>query len=106
MKAEVLKWQTTPELMLQSPLITPHPDAPSAQAAAGLATQSVDAVADTSHETPAGNKTPGWDSVKGRNPTLDNIPLLDESISVSATGVDGGARDVARERRAGDGLDS
>ncbi|GJN67241.1 F-box protein [Purpureocillium lilacinum] len=106
MKAEVLKWQTTPELMLQSPLITPHPDAPSAQAAAGLATQSVDAVADTSHETPAGNKTPGWDSVKGRNPTLDNIPLLDETISVSATGVDGGARDVARERRAGDGLDS
>lgn len=113
MRAEVLKWQSTPELMLQSPLMTPHSDGTSAQAAAGQVGQSVDLDAEVVNDKAAGNGTPRAHSAKTRSTSLDHIPLLDENTvataaviaTATATGVDDGAKDVARERRARDDLD-
>ncbi|GAO16465.1 hypothetical protein UVI_02048240 [Ustilaginoidea virens] len=82
MKAEVLRWQNTPELMLQSPLLTPHPDSVVAGTVAALPGQ--------------GNNNNNSNSNKTITMSLDKIPLLDES---SITGADCGARDVARERK-------
>ncbi|KIE00431.1 F-box protein, partial [Metarhizium majus ARSEF 297] len=102
MKAEVLKWQNTPDLMLQSPLLTPHPDIVSASAA-GQQSQSLDPEPGTvmsnfhSGRSPNGMSRPGTDM--GRTTSLDKIPLLDENIDATSTSVDGGAKDIARERK-------
>ncbi|POR33469.1 Putative membrane protein [Tolypocladium paradoxum] len=112
MKAEVLKWQSTPELMLHSPLMAPHTDGPPPQAAAGQLGQSVDLGAEVVNDKAVGNGTPRLHNSKTRSTSLDHIPLLDENIAATATvkatatGVDDGAKDVVRERRAGSGLDS
>ena len=113
MKAEVLKWQSTPELMLQSPLMTPHSDGPSAQAAAEQPEQSVDLGAEAYDENAAGNGKPSPHNTKTRSTSLDHIPLLDDNIvlptavAVTATGtyVDDGAKDMTRERRVDNRLD-
>lgn len=94
MKAEVLKWQSTPELMLQSPLLTPHPDGVSTPTV-GQPVQSLDPAQDG--RSPNGVSRPG--TGMGRTTSLDKIPLLDESTFATASGVDGGAKDIARERK-------
>lgn len=105
MKAEVLKWQTMPEPMLQSPLLTPHADGivgPSAghQVQSADARASQDATQTDSHQGPSSSShlsRPG--AATARRTSLDKIPLLDETIEMRATGADDGAKDVVRERR-------
>ncbi|TAQ85407.1 hypothetical protein B7494_g6265 [Chlorociboria aeruginascens] len=85
MKREVQKWQNSPDMMT-SPLITPKPEE-----AKELAALSLDEVAD---EDKGGH-------LKSRS--MDKIPLLSEEMGVGgSTGLDGGARDVARERKIGE----
>lgn len=89
MKAEVVKWQTAPELMLTSPLMQP-------QSETGLG----DPLAKKASVTPGLEPSaPNVRDAMARTTSLDRIPLLDESATANSTGVDGGARDVARERR-------
>lgn len=104
MKAEVLKWQNTPELMLQSPLLTPHNDSISGSPA-GHEMQSSDLVTSqdivqTDHQS---RQSPSHISrpvgTMDRTTSLDKIPLLDETVDIRTTGVDNGAKDVTRERR-------
>jgi hypothetical protein len=101
MKAEVLRWQNTPELMLQSPLLAPHLDAVSTQAV-GQQLQSLGTGQDTNRFDLHGERLPNGMSRAGagagRASSLDKIPLLDESIDAATTGVDTGAKDIARER--------
>ncbi|ATY66455.1 hypothetical protein A9K55_000857 [Cordyceps militaris] len=90
MKAEVVKWQTSPELMLTSPLMQP---------------QTESAIADFQSKKASGISSPRPSAVTARDAmartaSLDRIPLLDESNAANSTSVDGGARDVARERKA------
>jgi hypothetical protein len=91
MKAEVAKWQSSPEAMLSSPLMTPYPGS-----------------VGTNDETKRLGEHMAArileDNISS-NSSVDNIPLLDERpIEVQATGVqlEDGARDVARERRTAD----
>ncbi|KAH7362925.1 hypothetical protein B0T11DRAFT_241844 [Plectosphaerella cucumerina] len=76
LKAEVTKWQNSPDLPGHSPLATPQPDG------------SVDMSASSGQDQP----TIG----------MDQIPSLSEDVRphAVATGIDGGAKDVARERTA------
>ena len=82
MKREVQKWQNSPDVMT-SPLMTPKVDGG----------QELGAVLDT---TESGDLT-GY----SRSTSVDKIPLLNDQIG-GATGLDGGAKDVARERKIGD----
>ncbi|OAA66204.1 hypothetical protein ISF_04042 [Cordyceps fumosorosea ARSEF 2679] len=93
MKAEVVKWQTAPELMLTSPLMQPQPESGNAdvQSKKASGTPSLGPNAVTARDAMA------------RTTSLDRIPLLDDSTTTAnSTSVDGGARDVARERRTTD----
>ncbi len=76
MKLEVQKWQNSPDMT--SPLMTP-----SIHGGAELG-----ALADE-------------DSLHSRSKSLDKIPLLND-LPGGFTGIDGGAKDVARERKIGD----
>lgn len=76
MKREVQKWHNTPELTT-SPLLTPR-------------TEGGEMLGD-GDET----KRPGYP----RNNSLDKIPLLNDQIG--STGIDGGAKDVAKPRKLG-----
>ena len=78
MKREVQKWQNSPDMMT-SPLMTPKIDG-SSELAAVL---DLDA------------------SGHSRSRSVDKIPLLND-MAGGATGIDGGARDVARERKIGE----
>lgn len=83
MRREVQKWQNSPDMMT-SPLLTPR----------------------TTPGTELGSVLENTvDSEKyGRSRSVDNIPLLnaESAESASSTGIDGGARDVAKERKIGD----
>ncbi|KAM0670509.1 hypothetical protein BB8028_0003g04060 [Beauveria bassiana] len=89
MKTEVVKWQTSPELMLTSPLMQPQTESvvidPQPKKASG--TPSFEPSAQTARDAMA------------RTTSLDRIPLLDDYTTANSTGFDGGARDVARERK-------
>ncbi|KAI9645929.1 hypothetical protein NHQ30_005366 [Ciborinia camelliae] len=77
MRREVQKWQNTPELVI-SPLMTPRTEGGEILGENGEA------------------KGPGH----LRRTSLDKIPLLNDQIG--STGIDGGARDVAKPRKIGD----
>jgi hypothetical protein len=79
MKREVQKWQTSPDMMT-SPLMTPRTDA-----------------GGEIHAMLEGE--PHGAEVHRRTQSVDTIPLLSDS---GATGLDGGAKDVVRERKIGD----
>ncbi|KAK3308921.1 uncharacterized protein B0T15DRAFT_122821 [Chaetomium strumarium] len=113
MKAEVAKWQQSPDYMmggLASPTLGPHEE---------LGTPGLGGIASAA----GGGKGDGWekknnnigDGISGKAlddnaggvSGVDNIPLLNDErpAAVIATGMDmdGGAMDVARERRANAG---
>ncbi|KAH9211236.1 hypothetical protein DL95DRAFT_190106 [Leptodontidium sp. 2 PMI_412] len=81
MKKEVLKWQNSPDMMT-SPLMTPK--------------------ADGSAELGAVLESDGEEKSHARSSSVDRIPLLNEQIGSSGMDMDGGAKDVARERKIGD----
>ncbi|KAG4416826.1 hypothetical protein IFR04_010022 [Cadophora malorum] len=81
MKKEVLKWQTSPDMMT-SPLMTPRTDG-GADLGAVL-------------------ESDGEDKGHARSRSVDRIPLLNEQGGSSGMDMDGGAKDVARERKIGD----
>ena len=83
MKKEVLKWQNSPDMMT-SPLMTPKIDGGAELAA--LLEGDLD--------------SPAMDKGHGRSRSVDKIPLLSEQVG--STGIDGGAKDVARERKIGE----
>jgi hypothetical protein len=103
MRVEVMRWQKDPELMLQSPLITPHPDNPLAPTT-GLQVPMLDAAGqevmknelEREKEMRNGMHKPGM----SRNTSLDRIPLLDDHV-VAATALDEGSKEIARERKPG-----
>lgn len=94
MKAEVAKWQNSPNGAATSPLMAPQPA--SADEGDGKQQGAAGADSDAEPASRASEDMPSRDS-------LENIPfLIDETISgESATGVDydTGARDIARERK-------
>jgi hypothetical protein len=92
MKREVAKWQNSPDMMT-SPLMTPRTDG-SAELGKAL-----DAAADAEVRTP-GESGSGSSLGHSRSRSVDKIPLLDREGA--ATGLDGGAKDVARERKIGE----
>jgi hypothetical protein len=79
MKREVQKWQISPDMMT-SPLMTPKIDG---GLELGVVSESEEAKENHSRST-----------------SVDKIPLLSESGL--STGIDGGARDVAKERKIGE----
>ncbi|KAL2074500.1 hypothetical protein VTL71DRAFT_8278 [Oculimacula yallundae] len=81
MKKDMLKWQNSPDMMT-SPLMTPRTEA-GAELGAVLEGDGES----KSHE---------------RRNSVDRIPLLNEQIGSSAMDMDGGAKDVARERKIGE----
>ena len=85
LKAEVTKWQNSPELPINSPLVTPNPEGPMS------AEMTVAAVTST---------TPEFQSASRPISGVDHIPLLNDDVRSDglSTGIDGGAKDVARER--------
>ncbi|KAH7360457.1 hypothetical protein BKA65DRAFT_523454 [Rhexocercosporidium sp. MPI-PUGE-AT-0058] len=82
MRKEVLKWQNSPDMMT-SPLMTPRVDG---AAELGAVLES-DGEATKDH---------------ARRSSVDRIPLLNEQIGSSGMDMDGGAKDVARERKVGE----
>ena len=77
MKLEVQKWQNSPDM--RSPLMTPKTEAASE----------------------LGMMLDGGDVAHTRSRSVDIIPLLND-LPGGATGIDGGAKDVARERKIGE----
>ncbi|KAM4064789.1 putative membrane protein [Hirsutella rhossiliensis] len=91
MKAEVLKWQNTPELMLQSPVMAPRPEESAAHTSPGQNEQSSDFIAAAGTEPTADNDETRRDYQRPPNTDIDHIPLLDENPSAATTGIDGQA---------------
>lgn len=81
MKREVQKWQNSPDMMT-SPLLTPKVDGGA----------ELGAVLESDGERERDDHS--------RSKSVDKIPLLSESGL--STGIDGGAKDVAKERRIGE----
>lgn len=79
LKREVTKWQNSPDIT--SPLMTPNTDAGAELSAM------IDGEIDGNGHS--------------RSRSVDKIPLLSEQVG-GATGIDGGAKDVARERKIGE----
>ncbi|OLN97472.1 putative membrane protein [Colletotrichum chlorophyti] len=101
LRAEVKQWQNTPEMAGHSPLITPNPEGP---APSELRLSTTNDLTESGKLDPARaheNAVVG-ESIAAGGPPVDRIPLLNEELSAQAeaSGVDGGARDVARERKA------
>lgn len=96
MRAEVTKWQSTPEMSIHSPLMTPHPEGSTAPAQ-GLSSK--DMLGDPDSQKPTLDDPLKSDDGITRTTSIDQIPLLDESVGNAATGVDGGVMDVTRERK-------
>ncbi|KAI1485960.1 hypothetical protein F5X96DRAFT_286603 [Biscogniauxia mediterranea] len=96
MKAEVAKWQSSPEMMLQSPLMTPAP-APEGEGR------------EPSLDTTNAEKSVRIeDPVSGRRLSMDEIPLLqdeqsrrpnDSKENATTTSMDSSTNESARERR-------
>ncbi|RDW84529.1 putative Integral membrane protein [Coleophoma cylindrospora] len=82
LKKEVAKWQNSPD-MAHSPLMTPKVE--------GVTDLGAVAGSDTDAEGSIGHS---------RSRSIDHIPLLNGESG--ATGLDGGARDVAKERKIGE----
>jgi len=80
MKREVQKWQNSPDMMT-SPLMAPKVDG-------GL---ELGALLESDAESEKGHR---------KNRSVDRIPLLSD-MGLSS-GIDGGAKDVARERKIGE----
>lgn len=80
MKAEVAKWQNSPENGMHSPLLAPSDEGEGKQMAAEVLDDGMSSVS-----------------------SVENIPLLNDerpaSVLASGADVDGGAKDIARERR-------
>ncbi|KJZ75661.1 hypothetical protein HIM_04818 [Hirsutella minnesotensis 3608] len=101
MKAEVLKWQSSPDLALQSPTVTPR--------AEGVQTQVSPPQRGKPSETTAGDGVtyevkegaPRKNNVEAFSTEIEHIPLLDETSTASTTGVSGRDDGEPRERRAG-----
>jgi hypothetical protein len=87
MKVEVMRWQKDPELMLHSPLLTPHPDNDLAPTSS-LSMTGLEAGAQE------GQIKPGMD----RTTSLDRIPRLDDQIA-NSTALEEESKDIARERK-------
>ncbi|KAK3378329.1 hypothetical protein B0H63DRAFT_452126 [Podospora didyma] len=91
MKAEVAKWQNSPDGMMQaSPELHPHDPE------------------ETGKDTAARTLDDGASSIDDGGSSVDNIPLLvDENpatVFTSGAETDGGAKDIARERKATEAL--
>lgn len=82
MKREVQKWQNSPDMT--SPLMTPREGA---NGAPGLS---------------LGDAAIGGAGGHSRVRSVDKIPLLSEDLAGESSGIDAGARDVARERKIGE----
>lgn len=79
LKKEVTKWQESPNGMMVSPLVTPHPG--------NDLSKTGDGTLDINGHA--------------RSSSVDNIPQLSEEVN-GPSGIDIGARGVARERKIGD----
>ncbi|KAI3543962.1 F-box protein [Colletotrichum paranaense] len=99
LRAEVKQWQNTPEIGGQSPLMTPNPEG-SAPSELHL-TNSQDGASGNLNSAYKHENTVMEESIKA-GAQSDRIPLLSEELSAQgvASGIDGGARDVAKERKA------
>ena len=86
MKAEMLKWQSSPDLMLQSPMMTPHHGGASATADGAH-----DYIGGIHQEGHVPKAVPG----AGQSVSVDQIPLLDETLS---TGIDTGTSGAGNPR--------
>jgi hypothetical protein len=112
LKAEVTKWQNSPELMLQSPLLTPQPVPEGEHSTRQLGV--LDPVTNTEKGSAVRGGVEVEDPASGRRLSVNDIPLLDEKAKkpasdcsgaeAVATGTDGGPKDGARERKAGETL--
>lgn len=100
MKAEVAKWQNSPEPTPLSPPLGPRSDDAPAQRASA-STGQIPGMSEVKREKDMLGDTslPKHDSA--RTVSDDQIPLLDETRGSNATGVDGGSKDIARERKTG-----
>ena len=109
MKAEVMKWQNSPEHGPHSPMLTPHPDEKSGQGGDSKS-KSTPTELDkfpskgNSNQLDASGDTQTHDSTE-QDHNVDAIPLLDSSNQSQATGVEDGTDQGVRERRAGQGSD-
>jgi hypothetical protein len=90
MKREVAKWQNSPEGMT-SPIMTPKMNG------ASELSKAIDAAVDSELAPPNGQ---GEAANHDRSRSVDKIPLLDKEGA--ATGLENGAKDVARERKIGE----
>jgi hypothetical protein len=102
LKAEVAKWHNSTDPSIHSPLMTPNPDGtiPPGQAisnSAVLTGELASAIAD--QRSPKEAASDGRSH--SRSNSVDQIPLLNDELvaEVTSTGVDGSAKDVARERK-------
>ncbi|KAF7558966.1 hypothetical protein G7046_g5194 [Stylonectria norvegica] len=114
MKAEVEKWQNSPEQEPHSPVLTPQPaesgtqgNAPHGQAPSASTSQiPTSEEAKRENDLMAGTSLPKDGSGRSTSLDMDKIPLLDDTRQSTATGVDGGSKDVARERKSAEASDS
>lgn len=99
LRAEVRQWQNTPEIAGHSPLMIPNPGGPAPN---DLHLSSTDDSMEDGTLGSAMRETSTFRECTGAGgPVVDKIPLLGDetSLQAAASGADGGARDVARERK-------
>jgi hypothetical protein len=100
MKAEVAKWQSSPDLTLHSPLLTPADGLDDESRRLSSASGHARTGADSSNDKAVRVEDPA----SGRHLSVDEIPLLNDEHSKGAatsTGADGGKKETARERKTG-----
>lgn len=99
MKAEIMKWQNSPDHAPLSPSLIPRQDG-SVVGKPHSAPEPTDQLSSANDAEP--EKEAQDEPSQSKNSSVDDIPLLDETQATSSsTGVDEGQTDGARERKAG-----
>ncbi|KAH6975532.1 hypothetical protein BKA56DRAFT_733770 [Ilyonectria sp. MPI-CAGE-AT-0026] len=104
MKAEVMKWQNSPETMPQSPSMMPRSDdvaGPEKAHRASLSTSQIVSTDEVERGRDMMGEIPMSKDDSDRNLGVDQIPLLDEPRGSHSTAVDGDYENVTRERKTG-----
>ncbi|KAH7152987.1 hypothetical protein EDB81DRAFT_790203 [Dactylonectria macrodidyma] len=105
MKAEVMKWQSSPETMAHSPSMMPRSDDQAVPEKTprrpSLSTGQVVSTDEVERGSDGLDETSGAKDDYDRNLGVDLIPLLDDARVPSSTAVDGNHTNTIRERNTG-----
>lgn len=102
MKADVMKWQTSPETLPRSPPLGPQHESSTSGLQGqqtSVSSEQVPSIDEAKREGDMMRDTANTDAGLNRSQSVDQIPLLEDMGGIVASGVQDGNRDTGRQRK-------